>query len=358
MARMNANGSISTNQYGTITLEPAPPPSVTNSSLTRGRRPEWLRVRPADSPKYRELYGLFRGKHLHTVCEEAMCPNLGECWGRGTATFLLMGDTCTRSCGFCKIKTGRGAPLDPDEPRRVAESIQAMGLRHAVLTSVNRDERKDGGAPIFAMVIRRIRELQPGCSIEVLIPDFKGSRDALKIVMDARPEILNHNVETVPRLFKKVQPQDNYAWTEATLRNAKELDPDVLTKSGIMVGLGETMEEVKATVADLRNWGVDILTLGQYLQPSRKHLPIERYYTPEEFAELREYALGIGFKWAECGPLVRSSYHADQQVRALSPVYRDWLDPANFDAAGRQRRGLRELAAAAGIPPGIDGVPA
>jgi lipoic acid synthetase len=196
-----------------------------------------------------------------------------------------------------------------------------MNLRHAVITSVNRDERADGGAPIFAMVIRRIRELQPGCSIEVLIPDFKGSIEALRIVMDARPEILNHNVETVPRLFKKVQPQDRYEWAQVTLSNAKELDPDVLTKSGIMVGLGETVDEVKSVMDDLRDLRVDILTIGQYLQPSKKHLPIERYYSPEEFEEFKRYGLEIGFRWVESGPLVRSSYHAERQVRALSAVH-------------------------------------
>ena len=286
------------------------------------RRPDWIRVRAPAGENYERLKDLMRAKTLHTVCEEAMCPNLGECWGKGTATFLMMGDVCTRTCGFCDIKHGRPGPLDFAEPERVAQAVKAMGLRHAVITSVNRDERKDGGAPIFAMVIRRIRELQPGCSIEVLIPDFKGSAEALKIVMEARPEILNHNVETVPRLFKKVQPQDRYEWAAATLSNAKQLDPEVLTKSGIMVGLGETPEEVKAVLRDMREWGVDILTLGQYLQPSRKHLPIERYYTPDEFRELREYALSIGFKWAECGPLVRSSYNAEEQVRALSAVHR------------------------------------
>ena len=286
------------------------------------RRPEWIKVRAPAGETYERLRELMRSKTLHTVCEEAMCPNLGECWGHGTATFLMMGDVCTRTCGFCDIKHGRPSPLDFAEPERVAQAVKAMNLRHAVITSVNRDERADGGAPIFAMVIRRIRELQPGCSIEVLIPDFKGSREALQIVMEARPEILNHNVETVPRLFKKVQPQDNYAWTRATLSNAKALDPDVLTKSGLMLGLGEEMDEVKAVIADLRAWGVDILTVGQYLQPSRKHLPIERYYTPAEFQEIKDYALGLGFKWAECGPLVRSSYHAEEQVRALSAVHR------------------------------------
>ncbi|MEP7356954.1 MAG: lipoyl synthase, partial [Anaerolineales bacterium] len=245
------------------------------------RRPDWLRVRAPSGETYERLLGLMRSKSLHTVCEEAMCPNMGECWGSGTATFLMMGDVCTRSCGFCDIKHGRPAPLDFDEPNRVAEAIKSMNLRHAVITSVNRDERPDGGAPIFALVIRRVREVHPGCSIEVLIPDFKGSREALKIVMDARPEILNHNVETVPRLFKKVQPQDNYDWARATLSNAKALDADVLTKSGIMLGLGETMDEVKTVMADLRSWGVDILTVGQYLQPSKRHLPIDRYYTLE-----------------------------------------------------------------------------
>jgi lipoic acid synthetase len=197
-----------------------------------------------------------------------------------------------------------------------------MDLRHVVITSVNRDERPDGGAPILALVIQRIRELQPGCSIEVLIPDFKGSIEALKIVMDARPEILNHNVETVRRLFRRVQPQDRYEWAEATLTNAKILDPEVLTKSGIMVGLGETMDEVKATMQDLRKWDVDILTIGQYLQPSKSHLPIERYYLPEEFHELKDFGLSIGFKWVESGPLVRSSFRAERQVRELSVVHR------------------------------------
>jgi lipoic acid synthetase len=287
------------------------------------RRPDWLKVRAPNGETYEWLKGLMRSKELHTVCEEAMCPNLGECWGAGTATFLMMGDVCTRTCGFCDIKHGRPKPLDFDEPNRVAQAVKSMNLRHAVITSVNRDERADGGAPIFAAVIRRIREIHAGCSIEVLIPDFKGSRDALKIVMDTRPEILNHNVETVPRLFKHVQPQDNYAWTRATLSQAKELDPEVLTKSGIMLGLGETMDEVKETLTDLRSWGVDILTVGQYLQPSKKHLPIEKYYTLDEFKEIREFAKDeLKFAWVECAPLVRSSYHADQQVRALSAVHR------------------------------------
>jgi lipoic acid synthetase len=286
------------------------------------RRPDWIRVKAPSGETYEQVRQLMRAKSLNTVCEEARCPNLGECWGAGTATFLMMGDTCTRSCGFCDIKTGMPSPLDWAEPLRVAQAIRDMKLEHAVITSVNRDERADGGAPIFSMVIRQVRKIHPGCSIEVLIPDFKGSLDALKIVMDARPEILNHNVETVPRLFKKVQPQDRYEWAQATLTHAKKLDSDVLTKSGIMLGLGETMAEVKQTLADLRSWGVNILTVGQYLQPSAKHLPMDRYYTLEEFAEINRYAKEeLQFEWVECGPLVRSSYHAAQQVRALSKVY-------------------------------------
>jgi lipoic acid synthetase len=286
------------------------------------RRPSWIRVRAPSGETYERLQTLMRQKSLHTVCEEAGCPNMGECWGAGTATFLMMGDICTRSCGFCDIKRGRPAALDFLEPERVAQAVKAMNLKHAVITSVNRDDRHDGGAPIFAMLIQRIRAIHPGCSIEVLIPDFKGSPEALRLVVEARPEILNHNVETVPRLFKMVQPQDRYEWARATLTNAKRIDPEVLTKSGIMVGLGETNDEVKEVMRDLRSWGVQILTIGQYLQPSRQHLPIIRYYTLEEFADLKDYGLSIGFEWVESGPLVRSSYHAAEQVRALSVIHR------------------------------------
>lgn len=291
-------------------------------NTTPMRRPEWIKVRAPAGETYENLLTLMRSKALHTVCEEAMCPNMGECWGAGTATFLMLGDICTRTCAFCDIKHGKPNLLDWGEAERVAQAVKAMNLRHAVITSVNRDERGDGGAPIFAMVIRRIRELLPGCSVEVLVPDFKGSIEALKIVMDARPEILNHNVETVPRLFKQVQPQDSYAWAAAILSNAKKLDPEVLVKSGIMVGLGEDIHEIKEVMRDLRAWGVDILTIGQYLQPSKKHIPIARYYTLEEFKELRQYGREIGFKWVEAAPLVRSSYHAAEQVRALSIVHR------------------------------------
>ena len=287
------------------------------------RRPAWIRVRAPSGETTDWLRDLMRSKELHTVCEEAHCPNMGECWGSGTATFLMLGDVCTRTCAFCDVKHGRPGPLDEDEPERVAQAVKAMNLKHAVITSVNRDEQPDGGAHIFAAVIRRIRELQPGCSIEVLIPDFKGQVAALKLVLDARPEILNHNVETVPRLFKQVQPQDRYEWTQAILSNVKPLAPDVLAKSGLMVGLGETFEEVQAVMRDLRQWGVEILTLGQYLQPSRQHLPVERYYTPDEFAALKQYGLEtLGFRWVEAEPLVRSSYHAAEQVRALSEVRR------------------------------------
>ncbi len=301
-------------------------PTVKLDSIDAGpkrpqRRPEWMRVRPPKGEDYRWVKSLMRSKQLHTVCEEAHCPNIGECWSARTATFLILGDICTRSCGFCDIKTGRPEPIDWLEPQRVAQAVKAMDLSHVVITSVNRDERKDGGAPIFAQCITRIREIQPGCSIEVLIPDFKGSEEALKIVMDARPEILNHNVETVPRLFRKVQPQDHYEWAMATLGNAKKMDGDVLTKSGIMVGLGEVFEEVVDVMRDLAALNVDILTIGQYLQPSKKHLPIERYYLPQEFVELKSIGLELGFRWVESGPFVRSSYHADRQVRALSKMH-------------------------------------
>ena len=302
---------------GTITLDPVPAP-VTEGNLTRGRRPPWLRVRAAGGPKFTELAHLFRQERLHTVCEEARCPNMGECWNRGTATFLLMGDTCTRSCGFCKIKTGAPALIDPDEPRRVARSVQVMGLRHAVLTSVNRDELPDGGAWVFAESMHWIRHLVPRCTIEVLIPDFKGSLAALQRVMAARPEILNHNVETVPRLYRTVRPQARYDQSLELLQRAKQLDPDSLSKSGIMLGLGETRDEILQVMDDMRAHDVEILTMGQYLQPSRFHLPIRRYYTPDEFVQLREEGETRGFKWVESGPLVRSSYHADSQAH-LSP---------------------------------------
>jgi lipoic acid synthetase len=281
------------------------------------RRPPWIRVRAPEGESYHWLKRLMRAKTLHTVCEEAHCPNIGECWGHRTATFLVLGDTCTRNCRFCDVKTGKPGPLDPDEPEHVAQAVQAMDLKHAVITSVDRDDLADGGASVFAAIIRRIRELQPECTVEVLIPDFRGKIEPLETVMDARPEILNHNVETAPRLFKTIQPQCRYNWSLDVLRNAKQLWPEAVTKSGIMVGLGETVEEVLEVMHDLREIDVDILTIGQYLQPSREHAPIERYYEPEEFEMFEERGYEMGFRWVESAPLVRSSYNAEAQAREL-----------------------------------------
>ncbi len=292
-----------------------------NPDIEHKRLPPWLRVKFNNNQAFREVDQLMQTEGLHTVCQEALCPNRGECWGDGTATFLLLGDVCTRACKFCDVKHGRPEALDWNEPDRVARSVKLMKLEHAVVTSVNRDERRDGGAPIFAMLIRRIRELHQDCSVEVLIPDFKGSLEALKIVMDAGPDILNHNLETVPQLFKSVQPQSSYQVSRDTLINAKKLDPNALTKSGLMVGLGENLEQIKETIQDIRSWDVDILTIGQYLQPSKQHLAVDRFYTPDEFEDLKRFSLDLGFKWVESAPLVRSSYHAADQARALSKTY-------------------------------------
>lgn len=289
-------------------------------ALRHPERPPWLKVRFPAGGNYARLQGLMREQGLHTVCEEARCPNIGDCWSRGTATFMILGDTCTRSCGFCAVKTGRPGTIDPGEPRRVALAIQRMELRHAVITSVNRDELPDGGAGVFAETIRWTRKLSPGTTIEVLIPDFKGDPDALRIVLDAQPEILNHNTETVPRLYSTVRPQARYERSLEVLRRARELDPGTLTKSGLMVGLGETREELVTVFEDLRAVDVDILTVGQYLQPTPAHLPVVRYWTPEEFASLKESALALGFRHVESGPLVRSSYHAEEQVHGASPL--------------------------------------
>jgi lipoic acid synthetase len=293
------------------------PNSITVNGNVSQHKPDWIKVRLPAGDGYHRLKNLMRQKSLHTVCEEAMCPNIGECWGHGTATFLLMGDICTRSCSFCHIKTGRPLSLDEDEPRRVAESVVAMNLKHCVLTSVNRDELPDGGAHIFANTIREIRRQLPGCTIEVLIPDFKGDEPALKQVMDARPEILNHNTETVPRLYRTVRPQANYQRSLNVLAMAKKLDPNAITKTGLMVGLGETKDEVMAVMCDLRTQQVDILTIGQYLRPSPLHLPIYRYVHPDEFREYHDIGMDMGFRWVESGPLVRSSYHAEGQASAL-----------------------------------------
>jgi lipoic acid synthetase len=278
------------------------------------RKPPWLKVRFPGGPNYIRLKGLIRGERLHTVCQEAHCPNIGECWEAGTATFMILGDTCTRSCGFCAVKTGRPGALDKLEPMRVAHAVREMGIQHAVVTSVNRDDEPDGGAAIFAETIRRIRKLSPGTSVEVLIPDFMGDWEALATVMAAQPEILNHNTETVPRLYPRVRPKARYERSLELLRRAKELDPGTVTKSGVMVGLGETKHEMLMVFADLVDRGVEVLTVGQYLRPSRKHLPLVRYWSPEEFEELKSEAQALGFRHVEAGPLVRSSYHAERQV--------------------------------------------
>jgi lipoyl synthase len=278
--------------------------------LSPDPKPPWLKVRFPGGSSYLGLRQLVREERLHTVCEEAHCPNIGECWERGTATLLLLGDVCTRACGFCAIGTGRPEGLDLEEPDRVAETVQRLGLRHAVLTSVTRDDLADGGASIFASSIQRIRDRCPGCAVEVLIPDLQGNWNALATILDARPDVLNHNVESVPRLYGRVRPKAVYARSLELLRRAKELAPDATTKSGVMVGLGESRDELVQVFQDLSTVGVDVLTIGQYLRPSVWHLPIQRYYAPDEFAALRDTALSLGFRHVESGPLVRSSYHA------------------------------------------------
>ena len=276
-------------------------------------RPEWIKARAPMGERYERLRDVMRDLGLHTVCEEARCPNIGDCWNRGTATFMILGDVCTRACGFCAVKTGLPRlPPDPREAERVAEAAARMGLRHAVVTSVNRDDQRDGGAGVFAACIRRIRERVPGCTVEVLIPDFKGDAAALQIVIDAAPDVLNHNTETVPRLYRQVRPGARFERSLELLSRAKTAG--LLTKSGIMVGLGEEPGEVQDTVRRIREAGTDILTVGQYLRPSADHLPIVRYYEPAEFAEIKRYALGLGYRHVESGPLVRSSYHAEEQV--------------------------------------------
>jgi lipoic acid synthetase len=290
--------------------------SIETPGSARVARPAWLRAPAPVGENYRELKDLIARLNLHTVCESAACPNVGDCWNHRTATFMILGNVCTRRCGFCAVQKGAPQPVDFDEPRRVAEAVQAMGLRYAVVTSVNRDDRKDGGALLFALTIHAIRERIPGCKVEVLVPDFQGSREAMKIVMDERPDVLNHNTETVPRLYRQVRLGARYERSLDMLAHAKTLRPDVPTKSGLMLGLGETPEEVAAVMCDLRAARVDILTLGQYLRPTKKHLPVIRYISPDEFAEYRRLGAELGFGHVEAGPLVRSSYHADEAVRA------------------------------------------
>ena len=277
-------------------------------------RPDWLKVRLPMGPQVEELRRLMRSKSLHTVCEEAHCPNMAECWGAGTATFMILGDTCTRSCGFCAVKTGKPTELDLAEPAHVGEAVARMGVKHAVVTSVNRDELEDGGAHMFAETIREIRRQSPGTSVEVLIPDFRGVLDALDTVLAERPEIMNHNVETVPRLYPRVRPQARFERSLEVLRRTKERAPTLVCKTGIMVGLGETTDEVLDTMRAIAKQGTDVLTIGQYLRPSPEHLPIERYWTPAEFAQLRDAGMTMGFDHVESGPLVRSSYHAERHV--------------------------------------------
>ncbi len=281
---------------------------------TRLERPEWLKVRLSASGEFDEVNSMMRRLNLVTVCEEARCPNIHECWARErTATFMLLGDVCTRHCGFCAVGKGTPGEIDPDEPRRVGEAVAELGLKHAVVTSVNRDDLKDGGAEQFARTIREIRRQSPGCAVEVLIPDFCGDWDALQIVLDEQPEVLNHNTETVPRLYRRVRPDAIYERSLELIARADQFRKSgakIRTKSGLMAGLGETSEEILATLADLKSRGCDIATVGQYLQPYEKRLPVEKYYTPREFAEIKSRAQALGFSHVEAGPLVRSSYHA------------------------------------------------
>ncbi len=287
---------------------------VTISQQPQPPRPEWLRAPAPVGANYRELKTLIERLSLHTVCESAACPNVGECWNHRTATFMILGNVCTRRCGFCAVRKGAPLAVDFDEPRRVADAAAAMGLKYVVVTSVNRDDRKDGGAELFALTIRAIRDRIPGCRVEVLIPDFQGSHSAMDLVLDAAPDVLNHNTETVPRLYRQVRLGARFERSLDILAYAKAARPQIPTKSGLMLGLGENAEEVLGVMRDLRAQAVDILTLGQYLRPSPKHLPVIRYVPPEEFADLRRQGIEMGFAHVEAGPLVRSSYHAAEAV--------------------------------------------
>lgn len=278
------------------------------------RKPDWLKIKLSDPQKRAEVEGLLKRLHLHTVCEEADCPNLLECFGRGTATFMILGDTCTRRCAFCAVNKGKPAPADPEEPRSVAEAVRDLKLKHAVITTVTRDDLKDGGAGQFAAVIKNIRSLSPKTTVEVLISDLRGDFDALKTVTDAAPDILGHNVETVPRLYPEVRPIARYDRSLAILERAKKLNPDILTKSSVMLGLGERHEEVLNVCRDLRAADCDILTFGQYLAPSKNHHPVIEYVTPEEFKQYEKEAYAMGFRFVASGPLVRSSYHAEEAL--------------------------------------------
>jgi lipoic acid synthetase len=304
-------------------VEPIPLRPVHQRLLPEGveRRPSWLTVKLPMGEGYTRIKTIMRGLDLNTVCEEARCPNIAECWGHGTATFMILGDVCTRACAFCAVKSGkRGGDIDTDEPRRVGQAVARMGLRHAVVTSVDRDDLRDGGAGIFAATIEAIRDHAPGTTIEVLTPDFQGDAEALAIVMRARPDIFNHNVETIGRLYRRVRPKADLMRSLELLRAAKAMQPLSRTKSGLMVGLGEEMDEVKELLAQMRAHDVEIVTIGQYLRPSLKHHPLIRFWHPNEFAELKEHGLALGFAHVESGPLVRSSYHAHEQAVAAEAV--------------------------------------
>jgi lipoic acid synthetase len=282
--------------------------------LTPAPIPDWIRIRVSEGENFKDLKQMVRSGRLHTVCEEARCPNIFDCWNRRTATFMILGDVCTRACRFCAVTSGRPSELDLGEPLRVAESVAELGLKHAVITSVDRDDLKDGGAGIFARTIRAIRRRSPGTTIEVLTPDFQGNLDSVETVVDAGPDIFNHNTETVPRLYARIRPKAVYANSLALLRHVKALAPQMVTKSGLMVGLGETEDELLDVFRNMRAHHIDVLTVGQYLRPSKQHAEVVRYYRPEEFARFKEQALEMGFGHVEAGPLVRSSYHADEQV--------------------------------------------
>ncbi len=295
-----------------VQIQPSTAPSDT------ARKPSWLKVKAPGGPNYLALKHMMRDLKLHTVCEEAHCPNIGECWEHKAATFMILGDVCTRNCAYCAVAHGTPAPLDAGEPRRLADAVAQMGLKHVVITSVDRDDLPNGGAEVFAACIAEIRRRLPETSVEVLIPDFKGNPEALRIVVAARPDILNHNLETIARLYRIARPGGRYSRALELLERAKDLNPEMLTKSGIICGLGEEWDELLVAMRDLRAARVDILTIGQYLRPSDQHLPIARWYTPDEFAELKRYGMVLGFRHVESGPLVRSSYHAWEQVEAAT----------------------------------------
>ncbi len=297
-----------------VQIQPSQPPPAAEVT----RKPAWLKVKAPGGPNYLALKHMMRDLELHTVCEEAHCPNIGECWEHRAATFMILGDVCTRNCAYCAVAHGTPQPLDSNEPQRLAAAVAQMGLKHVVITSVDRDDLPNGGAEVFAACIAEIRRLLPETSVEVLIPDFKGNPAALRLIVDANPDILNHNLETIARLYRIARPGGRYSRALELLERAKEMQPELLTKSGLICGLGEDWDELLTAMRDLRGARVDIVTIGQYLRPSDQHLPIARWYTPDEFAELKRYGMSLGFRHVESGPLVRSSYHAWEQVEAAT----------------------------------------